>query len=75
MSPPVSPDNHGWVEIRIYLDSVERPAGRLRVLSGLADALNVQDELPFTGWLGMLRALNEVIAGPGTVTKPGATPS
>ena len=75
MSPPVSPDHDGRVEIRIYLDSVERPAGRLRVLSGSADGRSGQDELPFTGWLGMLRALNEVLAGPGTVTKPGATPS
>ena len=67
MSPPAAPVNDVRMEIRIYLDSVEPPVGRLRVLRcpGFAGGLCGQGELPFTGWLGLLRALNEVTATSG----------
>jgi len=59
----------GAVEIRIILDQVEPPAGRLRVMPGAWQARPpmVAGEIRFTGWLGLLKALYEVTgaAGPG----------
>jgi hypothetical protein len=57
------------VEIRIVLDQVEPPAGRLRVVPGDGQARRpvTAGEIRFTGWLGLLKALYEVTgaAGPG----------
>ena len=52
----------GGVEIRIVLDRAEPPAGRLRVVCapGQAPGPRVGQEIGFTGWLGLLRALYEV---------------
>jgi hypothetical protein len=52
----------GKVEIRIVLDIVEPPAGRLRVVSdpGQAHHPGGEREISFTGWLGLLRALYQV---------------
>ncbi len=57
----------GRVEIRIVLDRVEPPAGRLRVMSGAGHAHRPgnDEEIRFTGWLGLLRALYEVTGGSG----------
>jgi len=54
------------MEIRIVLDRAEPPAGRLRVVdSGQAHGPHAGQEVGFTGWLGLLRALYEVTSQPG----------
>jgi len=62
------------VEIRIVLDRTEPPAGRLRVLRapGQAPGPGARQEIGFTGWLGLLRALYEVTAEPGESAGPGS---
>jgi len=47
------------VEIRIVLDRAEPLAGRLRVVraSGQAPGSPAGQDIGFTGWLGLLRAL------------------
>jgi hypothetical protein len=45
------------VEIRVILDSLDPPAGRLRVISGDGPVGDEQQGVRFTGWLGLLRAL------------------
>jgi hypothetical protein len=45
------------MEIRVILDTLDPPAGRLRVTSGAGHAPNGQRDVSFTGWLGLLRAL------------------
>ena len=64
----------GGVEIRIVLDRAEPPAGRLRVVraAGQAPAPRTDQEIGFTGWLGLLRALYEVTAEPGESARPGS---
>jgi hypothetical protein len=52
------------VEIRVTLDSVDPPAGRLRVVSGAGHAGGEQGDVSFVGWLGLLRALS-VVTGSG----------
>jgi hypothetical protein len=54
------------VEIRIVLDIAEPPAGRLWVVldPGQADRHDRAQEISFTGWLGLMRALYEVTAEP-----------
>jgi hypothetical protein len=61
------------VEIRIVLDRAEPPAGRLRVVPGPGQAPGpgAGQDIGFTGWLGLLRALYEVTAAPGQGTGPG----
>jgi hypothetical protein len=56
------------VEIRIVLEIVEPPTGRLRVVSdpGPAHQPGSEQEISFTGWLGLLRALYEATAEPGS---------
>jgi hypothetical protein len=63
----------GDMEIRIVLDRVEPPAGRLRVIGAPSQAHRGQSglEICFTGWLGLLRALYEVTAEPGQGAGPG----
>ena len=55
------------VEIRIVLDRVEPPVGRLRVVPGAGHAHRPgsDEEIRFTGWLGLLKALYEVTGGSG----------
>jgi len=52
----------GPVEIRIVLDQVEPPGGRLRIASDPRQAHGPLNdvEIGFTGWLGLLKALYEV---------------
>jgi hypothetical protein len=56
------PGDAGGVEIRISLDRIDPPAGRLRVMPGPGAGAGspAARELPFTGWLGLLRVLYEV---------------
>jgi hypothetical protein len=63
----------GGVEIRIVLDRAEPPAGRLRVVRALGQAPGprADQEIGFSGWLGLLRALYEVTAEPGKGPRPG----
>ena len=62
------------VEIRIVLDRAEPPAGRLRVVraAGQDSGPRGGQEISFTGWLGLLRALYEVTAEPGESAGPGS---
>jgi hypothetical protein len=62
----------GPMEIRIVLDQVEPPDGRLRVGPGTgpADRPVMAEEIRFTGWLGLLKALYEV-TGAGDPGQPG----
>ena len=54
------------MEIRISLDRVEPPAGRLGVVPDPRQASGAGvREVPFTGWLGLLRALEEVLGPAG----------
>jgi hypothetical protein len=54
------------MEIRICLDRADPPAGRLRLLSESEAVPGAQDseEVGFVGWLGLLRALDQVIGSP-----------
>lgn len=53
------PDD-GRVEIRIQMDRVDPPAGRLSIVAGAdRDPGREGGEIRFTGWLGLLRALYE----------------
>jgi hypothetical protein len=55
------------MEIRIVLDQVEPPSGRLQVLSSerrgpVPGATNGEETLHgFTGWLGLIRSLEEAM--------------
>ena len=62
------------MEIRIVLDRAEPPAGRLRVVPapGQAAGGGAGQDVGFTGWLGLLRALYEVTAEPGQGAGPGS---
>jgi hypothetical protein len=55
------------MEILISLESMEPPAGSVRLVPG--HDLSCRDEQPkvvgFAGWLGLLRALYEVIGSRG----------
>ena len=62
-------DDRG-VEIRIVLNRVEPPAGHLRVVR--APGPGGGQEIGFSGWLGLLRALYEVTAEPGESAGPGS---
>ncbi|HEV8166034.1 MAG TPA: hypothetical protein VGR74_16600 [Actinomycetota bacterium] len=50
------------MEIRIRLDQSDPPAGRLRLVAG-PDAQEGAG-IGFVGWLGLLRALDQVIGSP-----------
>ena len=62
----------GRVEIRIVLDQVE-PRGLLRVVPGAGHAHRTgnEEEIRFTGWLGLLRALYEVTGAAGSGAASG----
>ena len=64
------------MEIRISLDRVEPPAGRLwQVPSpGPTPGLVEGEAVAFTGWLGLLRALYQVVGQPGGVPPAGGCP-
>jgi hypothetical protein len=64
----------GLMEIRIILDRVEPPVGRLWVVAvpGRGRGCRQDGEIGFTGWLGLLRALYQVTGepGPGSLRGP-----
>jgi hypothetical protein len=62
MSDPNGSATVNLVEIRVILDRIDPPAGRLRVMSSAGPARDEDPEIPFTGWLGLLRALYLVTA-------------
>ena len=51
------------MEIRIRLDQSDPPAGRLRLVAESEAAPDAQEGegIGFLGWLGLLRALDQVI--------------
>ena len=57
MSDPNGPATVDLVEIRMILDGIDPPTGRLQVTSGAGPARDEEGDIPFTGWLGLLRAL------------------
>ena len=66
MSGPNGPAIVDRVEIRVVLDGIDPPMGRLQVTSGAGPARDEEPEVPFSGWLGLLRALYLVTgSGPG----------
>jgi hypothetical protein len=71
MLPPVRAATMGQMEIRIILDRAEPPAGRLRAVPDPGHCHPGQgEEIRFTGWLGLLRALYEVTGGPSAGSVP-----
>ena len=69
MLPQFRDLHDGAMEIRIVLDRVEPPGGRLRVVPDPGHAHRPEEEeeeeIRFTGWLGLLRAWYEVTRAPG----------
>jgi hypothetical protein len=59
MSDPNGPATVSLVEIRLILDRIDPPTGRLQVTSSAGPARDEDEEadIAFTGWLGLLRAL------------------
>jgi hypothetical protein len=71
MLPPVGVATMGQMEIRIILDRAEPPAGRLRAVPDPGHChAGPDEEIRFTGWLGLLRALYEVTGGPSAGSVP-----
>jgi len=71
MLPPVRAATIGQMEIHIILDRAEPPAGRLWAVPDPGHCHAGHDEeIRFTGWLGLLRALYEVTGGPGGGSVP-----
>jgi hypothetical protein len=59
------------MEIRIQMDRVDPPAGRLSVVAGADRGPGrPAGEVWFTGWLGLLRALSEATGNPGAGPGP-----
>jgi len=53
------------VEIRILMDKVDPPAGQLSIVASAdRDSGRQAEEIRFTGWLGLLRALYEATGAP-----------
>jgi hypothetical protein len=56
----------GRMEIRIQLERADPPAGWLRMGTGVGQSPGGPgEEIRFTGWLGLLRALYEVTGASG----------
>jgi hypothetical protein len=62
MLPPVRAATMGQMEIRIILDRAVPDPGHCHA--------GQDEEIRFTGWLGLLRALYEVTGGPGAGSVP-----
>ena len=57
MSDPNGPTTLNLVEINVILDGIDPPAGRLQITSSAGLGRDEEPAIPFTGWLGLLRAL------------------
>ena len=57
MSDPNGPATVNLVEIRVILDRIDPPAGRRQITSSAGLGRDEEPAIPFTGWLGLLRAL------------------
>ncbi len=55
------------MEVHIWLDQSEPPVGRLTVTGPPEATGQVDSSSPFTGWLGLLRALSHAIEAAGDV--------
>jgi hypothetical protein len=65
MSLAGEPGMIGGMEILMILGQVEPPAGHLRVMPGPSTPASAEHtEVGFTGWLGLMRALSEVLGSP-----------
>ena len=53
------------MEVRISLDQLEPPVGRLAVASAPDVPEQARPGVPFTGWLGLLHALSDAIGSAG----------
>ena len=53
------------MEVHIWLDQSEPPVGRLTVTGPPGASGHDEWSAPFTGWLGLLRALSRAIAPTG----------
>ena len=53
------------MEVHIWLDQSEPPVGRLTVTGPPRESGHDEWSAPFTGWLGLLRALSRAIAPAG----------
>ena len=53
------------MEVHIWLDQSEPPVGRLTVTGPPGASGRDEWSAPFTGWLGLLRALSRAIAPTG----------
>ncbi len=49
------------MEVHIWLDQSEPPVGRLTVTSPAGEPAAGPASTPFTGWLGLLRALSHAV--------------
>jgi hypothetical protein len=57
------------MEVHIWLDPSEPPVGRLAVTSPPEE---LHSSVPFSGWLGLLRALSDAIESSGGDAPPAA---
>jgi hypothetical protein len=71
MCHPGGSETVGRVEIRVVLDTIDPPVGRLQVTSSAwqtgddrGQAVDEMPEVSFTGWLDLLRALS-LVTGSG----------
>jgi hypothetical protein len=71
MSDPSGPGIVNLVEIRLILDRIDPPAGRLWVTASAGLARDGEPEICFTGWLGLLRALYLITAAGQTIGECG----
>jgi len=68
MSCANGPATVNLVEIRVILDRIDPPMGRLQIASSAGPARGEEPEIPFTGWLGLLRALY-LVTGSGPANR------
>lgn len=59
-----------YMEVHIRLDHVRPPVGRLTVTDPPGATEPIPSCIPFTGWLGLLRALSDVIETGGDAPPP-----
>jgi hypothetical protein len=58
------------MEVHIWLDPSDPPVGRLTVTSPPGTSGELHRSVPFSGWLGLLRALSDAIESSGGDAPP-----